>query len=110
MNHPGKFAAVALLLAAAACTPDAVPATQTLCGVRSGNDGNASLLTLGGGTVIRLATKGGDQHLLQQADSLVAPNRDGDVGTQLGVKYCLTVRMDSDGNPVAIERAWHPTD
>jgi hypothetical protein len=47
MNDPGKFAAVALLLAAAACTPDAVPATQTLCGVRTGKDGNAQLLTIG---------------------------------------------------------------
>jgi hypothetical protein len=60
--------------------------------------------------VIQLATRGGDQHLLQQADNLVAPNRAGDRGTQLGVKYCLVVRMDSDGNPVAIERAWHPED
>ena len=110
MKHPERLAALALLFAAAACAPEAAPATQTLCGVRTGNDGNAQLLTLGGGTVIQLATRGGDQHLLQQADQLLPPDGHGNVGTQLGVKYCLAVRMDGDGNPVAIERAWHPPD
>ena len=55
-----------------------------------------------------LATQGGDQTLLDQADAMIPADPNGETGTQNGTYYCLSVRLDADGKPVAIERAWRP--
>ncbi len=89
--------AVVLLLAAA----PAVSAVRTVCGVRDGTAGNASLMEHGR-EAIQLARQGGNQHLLDEADAAVGPDSHGETGTQNGRSYCLRVRFDRHGEPVRV--------
>jgi hypothetical protein len=58
----------------------------TICGVRGGSFGNA-FLQEGKKVVLTLASQGGAQKLLDQADTLITG------GTQVGKNYCLNVQM-----------------
>ena len=77
-------------------------AVRTVCGVRYGTAGNASLDAPGGQPVIELARQGGSQRLLDEADVAVGPQPRRESGTQNGVRYCLRVRFDKDGTPVKV--------
>ena len=90
-----------LLAALLASATRASAAVRTVCGVRDGTAGNASLMA-GGREVIELAQEGGPQHLLDEADDAVGPDGRGETGTQNGRRYCLTVRFDRRGEPVRV--------
>jgi hypothetical protein len=75
---------------------NAAASQKTFCGVRSGTAGNASLDDNDGQIVILLATQGGDQTLLDQADSIISG------GTQNGSRYCVDAAVDATGKPTKI--------
>ena len=93
-----------LLLAMLLCVPfgAAWAAERTVCGVRDGTAGNASLTGPDGREVIELARQGGDQRLLNEADRAVGAQPFGERGTQNGARYCLRVRFDGRSRPVAV--------
>ena len=93
-----------LLLAMLLCVPSSAAwaAERTVCGVRDGTAGNVSLAGPDGREVIELARQGGDQRLLDEADRAVGAQPRGERGTQNGVRYCLRVRFDGGGRPVAV--------
>ena len=92
------------LLATLLCMPSnaAWAAERTVCGVRDGTAGDASLTGPDGREVIELARQGGDQRLLDEADRAVGVQPRGERGTQNGVRYCLRVRFDSRSRPLAV--------
>ncbi len=92
---------LALFAVLVAAAPPASAAVRTVCGVRDGTAGNASLM-VGGREAIELARQGGPQHLLDEADAAVGPDGRGESGTQNGERYCLTVRFDRRGEPVRV--------
>ena len=89
------------LLALLAMAAPAAAGVRTVCGVREGTAGNASLMA-GGREAVELARQGGPQRLLEQADALVGPDGHGETGTQTGRRYCLRVRYDRRGEPVRV--------
>ena len=77
-----------------------------VCGIRSGTAGNAWLASSGGKPLVTLATQGGDQHLLDEADDrLPQDSRDGP-GTQNGKWYCVVFKLDRLGIPIEVSRSY----
>ena len=101
---PGRVGHSIFLLVTLLCVPRnaAWAAERTVCGVRDGTAGNASLTGPDGREVIELARQGGDQRLLDEADRAVGAQPLGERGTQNGVRYCLRVRFDGRSRPVAV--------
>lgn len=84
--------------------------TTTFCGVRAGTAGNAELLEKDGSTVLVLATPGGSQALLEQADALILADESGEVGTQVGTVYCVNAITNFKGEALKIIGAYRPAD
>lgn len=102
---------IAAMVAAAITGLAALPgvahgATRTVCGIRDGTAGNAYLSAPNGVPVIELARQGGDQHLLDEADRAVGAQPHGETGTQNGTRYCLHVRYNRQGVPLAVASGW----
>ena len=79
----------------------AFSSTKTLCGTCSGTAGNAFLVKNGKVTIV-LAEQGGDQRLLDQADSLLNQGSDMNSGTQNGNSYCVNVKFSKAGKILKI--------
>ncbi len=90
-----------LILAAISAAAPAGVVVRTVCGVRDGTAGNASLVA-GGREVIELARQGGSQRLLDEADAVVGADGHGETGTQTGARHCLRVRYDRRGEPLRV--------
>lgn len=79
---------------------------RTFCGRRTGTANNAYLTE--GREEIELATQGGDHTLLDQTDLLIeslGPDASGEVGTQVGVRYCINAKIVGE-TPVQIISAF----
>lgn len=92
---------LALACAALLAASPTAAAVRTVCGVRDGTAGNASLMAAGR-EAIELARQGGDPRLLDEADARVGPDGRGETGTQNGRRYCLRVRFDRRGEPLHV--------
>ncbi len=80
---------------------------KEFCGKRTGTAGNAVLVNKNNQDVIILATQGGEQKLLEEADELIGKNSGikRETGTQNGQHYCVTAEIDETGEPVRIVKA-----
>ncbi|RYC29972.1 hypothetical protein D3273_21175 [Lichenibacterium minor] len=95
-----------LILAAAALAVLGIGSVQaavrTVCGERQGTAGNAWLSDRKGGVVLEMARQGGDQRLLDEADGALPARRGVEAGTQVGRRYCLTVRYGAHRRPLRV--------